>query len=99
MNSLLLDESPLIVLPSLAKLIGLNESIFLQQIHYWLIKNQRENRNFKSERYWTYNTLEEWQEVFPFWSTRTIRRIVSSLVDRKILLHEKMADNNWDRTN
>ncbi len=35
-SSLLIEESPLQVLPSLAKAIGLNEAIFAQQLHYWL---------------------------------------------------------------
>ncbi len=42
MNNLLLDEHPLLVMPKLATLIGLNEAIVLQQVHYWLIgKEQR----------------------------------------------------------
>ena len=35
-SKLLVDEPPLIVLPSLAVAIGLAEAILLQQIHYWL---------------------------------------------------------------
>lgn len=33
---LLINEPPLQVLPTLAKTIGLNEAIVLQQVHYWL---------------------------------------------------------------
>ncbi|HDE3362621.1 TPA: DnaD domain protein, partial [Staphylococcus aureus] len=36
MNKLLIDDYPIQVLPKLAELIGLNEAIVLQQIHYWL---------------------------------------------------------------
>ena len=36
MSNLLINESPLQVLPTLATYIGLNEAIFLQQVHYWL---------------------------------------------------------------
>lgn len=35
MSRLLINEPPLIVLPNLAILIGLNEAIVLQQVHYW----------------------------------------------------------------
>lgn len=75
MNRLLINEPPLQVLPSLAKLIGLNEAIFLQQLHYWLIKSQHEYDGRK----WVYNTFEEWQKQLPFWSIITIKRIVQSL--------------------
>ena len=35
-SRLLIDEYPLVVQPSLAALVGINEAIILQQIHYWL---------------------------------------------------------------
>ena len=34
----LYDRYPLIINPTLAELIGLNEAIVLQQIHYWTEK-------------------------------------------------------------
>lgn len=36
MSRLLINEQPLLVLPSLACEIGLNEALMLQQIHYWM---------------------------------------------------------------
>ena len=39
MNKLLLNEPPLMILPTLASNIGLNEAIFLQQLHYWIEKS------------------------------------------------------------
>lgn len=75
-TQLLIDEPPLQVLPSLAALVGLNEAIFLQQLHYWLQK-----ATFFDEDGipWIYNTYEQWQGQFPFWSVRTLKRIVSNL--------------------
>ena len=40
MSNLLIHEEPLLVLPGLASRIGLNEAIFLQQIHYWLNRSE-----------------------------------------------------------
>jgi len=34
MSNLLIQEVPLMVLPTLATKIGLNEAMFLQQLHY-----------------------------------------------------------------
>ena len=36
MSRLLIKESPVMIIPSLAVKIGLNEAVVLQQIHYWL---------------------------------------------------------------
>jgi len=65
---LLLNEEPLIVLPSLAAHIGLQESIFLQQLHYWLNRSDHERDGHK----WVYNSYKEWQKQFPFWSERQL---------------------------
>ncbi len=102
MENLLLNEYPLIVLPGLAKRIGLNEAIVLQQIHYWVKQNERANRNHKDSYYWTYNTYEEWQEQFPFWSTRTIQRATRSLREKGLIItgsYNKMGNDNtnWYR--
>lgn len=82
MNKFLIEEYPLIVLPSLAIEIGLNEAIFLQHIHYWLGKSKHEHDGRK----WTYNSIPEWQEQFPFWSESTIKRVISNLEKQKLLL-------------
>ena len=82
MNNLLIDEYPLIVIPSLAKKIGLNEAILLQQIHFWVGKQKHK----KDGRYWVYNTYDEWMKQFPFWSKSTIRRTITSLEKKKLLI-------------
>jgi DnaD/phage-associated family protein len=75
MSNLLLDDKPLIILPSLAEKIGLNESIILQQLHYWL----KDSSHFKDGYKWIYNTYSSWKEQFPFWSDKTIRRTITRL--------------------
>lgn len=81
MSKLLIDEYPLIVLPTLAAKIGLNEAIFLQQLNYWLAGSQHEIDGKK----WVYNTFEEWQKQLHFWPVVTIKRIVKSLREMGIV--------------
>ncbi|MER2039689.1 MAG: conserved phage C-terminal domain-containing protein [Solibacillus sp.] len=73
--NLLINEPPLQVLPSLAKKVGLNEAIFLQQLHFRLLISTNERDGHK----WIYKSLAEWNEEFPFWSYDTLKRIVSKL--------------------
>lgn len=96
MSKLLINEPPLIILPTLAVKIGLNESIFLQQLHYWL--DPRINKNFKENTYWVYNTYSEWCKQFPFWSERTLRRIISSLEEKNIIISENFNKDAFDKT-
>jgi hypothetical protein len=96
MSNLLINEPPLQVLPSLAKAVGLNESIVLQQSHYWL----RHAKVKHDGKMWFYKTFDEWQEQdFPFWSTRTIKRAVTSLISQELLLVSKLASNSFNRVN
>lgn len=81
-SRLLIDDHPLQVLPSLATAIGLNEALFIQQLHYWLTGKSHERDN----RLWVYNTYESWHEQFPFWSIPTIRRVVASLRDMGLII-------------
>lgn len=96
MSNLLINEPPLQVLPSLAKAIGLNEAIVLQQAHYWLRHAKVEHEGKK----WFYKTFDSWHEQdFSFWSTRTIKRAVTSLVDSELLLVAKLSTNSFNRVN
>ena len=79
MTRLLINESPLMILPTLAKHIGLNEAIILQQIHYWL--DARINNNIRRDVRWVYNSYSKWLEQFPFWSEKTIKRIITNKIN------------------
>ena len=94
MSKLLLDEHPLLVLPSLAKKIGLNEAIILQQINYWLIDSKKEIDGRK----WTYNSIKAWNEQFPWLNEKTIRRCLKRLTSMGILILGNYNSHAYDRT-
>ena len=93
-RALLVPESPLMVLPGLALVVGLNEAIILQQLHYWL----RKSAHFQDGRPWVYNTYEQWTEQFPFWSVDTVKRAIKSLEERGIVLASNYNKHPMDRT-
>lgn len=95
MSKLLFDESPLVVQPTLAKAIGLNEAIVLQQINYWM--NQRAGKIINGER-WIYNTVKEWKDQFPFWSEATIARTLDNLVWSGLVKTGNYNKSAMDRT-
>lgn len=98
MSKLLLNEQPLLIMPQLAVKIGLNESIVIQQIHYWNQINEKANNNFKEGYYWTFNTYDEWQKQFPFWSIPTIQRTISKLEKMKLVIASNYNKIKIDRT-
>ena len=96
MTKLLINEHPLMVLPTLAEKIGLNEAIILQQIHYWL--DPRINKNFREGVYWVYNTYQDWLKQFPFWSKDTVKRTIKSLERQNLLLSKNLNEDQFNKT-
>jgi DnaD/phage-associated family protein len=94
LNKLLFDERPLVVLPTLAVKVGLNEAIILQQLHYWL----KDSKNVRDGYTWVYNSYEDWHEQFPFWSVRTIKRIITGLENKGIIVSGCFNKMRADRT-
>lgn len=94
MSKLLLDDEPLVILPKLAAAIGLNEAIILQQLHYWLEKSKNVRDGFR----WVYNTYEEWQKQFPFWSESTIKRTIKKLEGQHLIIVGKYNKLKIDNT-
>jgi uncharacterized phage protein (TIGR02220 family) len=89
MSKLLIQESPVMIIPSLAVKIGLNEAVILQQIHYWVSMSN----HVIEGRKWIYNTYKDWQQQFPFWSESTIKRTIHSLEKQGLVI-----SGNWNRT-
>ena len=96
MASLLMDEYPLMVSPWLAKEIGLNEAIFLQQLRFWESKNM--GRVDEDGRRWIYNSIPAWLEQFPFLSERTLKRVLTNLENTGLLLTTTRFNRPADRT-
>ncbi|MEH7238865.1 DnaD domain protein [Bacillus sp. JJ1562] len=90
---LLLNESPIPLLPTLAKKIGRSESVVLQQIHYWL----QRSKNIRQERKWVYITYDELAKQIQI-SKSTIRRAISKLEKNGFLTSGNFNKMKMDHT-
>lgn len=94
-SSLLINEAPLQVLPSLAvALKNVHEAIILQQVQYWL---SRSNFVFNGRK-WVYNTLDEWHEQFPWITKKSVGDKFRSLEKKGILIVGNFNKLKYDRT-
>jgi len=95
-KGLFINEPSLITPSFLAKAIGLNETMVLQQLNYWLTKPGVgvERDGYK----WVYNTYEQWHDNFPFWCTRTIRGIFRRLEKAGLVISAQFDKSRWDHT-
>ena len=83
-----------IIIPELAKELGLEETIVVQQLHYWL---QRCGK-LVDNAIWIYNSFDEWSNQFSYWSVSKIKRIFYSLEKQKIIVSKKINKSNSDHT-
>ncbi|ATP35089.1 conserved phage C-terminal domain-containing protein [Ligilactobacillus salivarius] len=94
MSKLITDEKPIVILPSLAKLLGINEAIILQQIHYWLERSNNIHDGYR----WVYNSIKDWNEQFKWLSEPTLKRKFKSLEDQGLLITGNYNKKRFDKT-
>lgn len=98
-TNLFFDEQPIFANRTLAKKLGLNAAIFLQQINYWIQINKKKGINFVEGRYWTYNSIRAWHENnFDFVSLETVKRTFKRLEDEGYLIVGRFNKNYRDNT-
>ncbi len=81
-----------------AQKYGLEESIFLDSIVYWYRVNRADNRNFHDGRWWTHNSISVYVQLFPWWSTKQIRRIINSCLEQGAIVSGNYNKKAMDRT-
>lgn len=87
MSIYLFDEQPILANKALARGLGLNEALVLQQINYWIEINKKSGNNYHDGKYWTYNSIRAWQEKdFDYLSVDTVKRTFSKLEKAGYLL-------------
>ncbi len=81
-----------------ARRYGLEEAIFLDSLMFWYRENRANGRNFRDGRWWTYNSVSAFEELFPWWSGKQIRRIAASCKEKGALLAGNYNTDQRDRT-
>lgn len=77
---------------------GVNEAIFIENIRFWIAKNKANKRHFYDGCYWTYNSMNSYSELFPYWTTNQVRRIIESLISKGVIVSGNYNQNPYDRT-
>lgn len=69
--------------PALACEIGLNESLLLLQLEFWISISNNE----RDGKQWTYQSTRDIKnKAFPFWSVMTINRGIKSLIKQGLII-------------
>lgn len=83
---------------NVAKEVGVEEAVMLENIYYWILKNKANNKHFYDGNYWTYNTITAFEELFPFWSKKQITRILKKLEINNFIVTGNYNKVSYDRT-
>jgi hypothetical protein len=77
---------------------GIEESIVINNLQFWINKNKANNKHFYDGRTWTYNSYKAFSELFPYWNEHKIKRILDSLIDQDVLVKGNYNKSGYDRT-
>lgn len=81
-----------------AKEIGVEKAVLLQNIYYWIFRNKANDKNYHDGYYWTYNSARAMSELFPYMSQQKIKNNLRWLVDNGYLLDGNYNERQYDRT-
>ena len=83
----------------MAKEYGIEESILIHNLYYWIKHNVVNKKHFHDERYWTYNTADAFAQLFQYMNSSKIYRVLKSLEDKNIIIKGNYNEDKHDRTN
>lgn len=82
----------------IAKQYGLEESILIENIYFWVKKNKANNQNYHNGKYWTYNSVKAFNELFDYMTEAKIYRALKKLKDCGLIEIGEYNENKYDHT-
>ena len=77
---------------------GIPCAILLNSIAYWVKENEANKRNEHDGKYWTYNSIDALQELFPYLSKKQIRSALDKLTSEGLIEKGTFNESPFDRT-
>lgn len=77
--------------------VGVNAAIILEQFDFYITKNKANGRHYHDGRYWTYNSVSAFKDMYPYMSEKSIRTAISKLVDGGYVLVGDYNKNRYQR--
>ena len=77
---------------------GLLEAILLNNLWYWIKKNEANKVNCFENDYWTYNSIRAFGELFPYVSKKQILKALKHLENEGLIKTGNFNKSTYDRT-
>lgn len=82
----------------IASIYGVDGAVFLHNLYWWIRKNEANGRHFIDGKTWTYNTVQAFSELFPFWTRRQVERIIRKLKEERAIYVANYNQAGFDQT-
>lgn len=82
----------------IAAKLGLNAAILLDNLGFWIAKNEANNVNFRDGNYWTFNSMKAFATLFPYMTKRQIEFALKKLKDEGLIVTANYNEQKYDRT-
>ena len=83
---------------SIAVRYGIAEAIILNNLWYWVKKNEANGTNCFENEYWTYNSIKAFEKLFPYLTNKQIRTTLKHLVDEGLIKTGNFNKSDYDHT-
>lgn len=77
---------------------GVTEAILLNHFEYWIELNRANEKNFYDGRYWTFNSMKAFSEIFPYLTEKKVRNALKHLQEEGLILTGNFNKSAYDRT-
>jgi hypothetical protein len=84
--------------PNIAAQVGCNAAVIYQNLFYWAEKNAANDRHFYDGRWWTYNSITAFAELFPYLTGKQIRTALEKLESSGLIVSGCYNKSSYDRT-
>lgn len=81
-----------------ARIYGLPAAVFIQNLYFWILKNEANGRHYYEGRNWTYNSLSALEKIFPYFSRGQIRTIIAKCEAAGAVIRGNFNKKGYDKT-
>lgn len=82
----------------IAKKYGVEEAVIIYNLAFWLMHNKANNKNYYDGYYWTYNSARAFEELFPYFNSKKISRLLNKLEELNVIKSGNYNPVAYDRT-
>ena len=85
---------------TVAKEVGFEEAVMFSNIYFWVNKNQKDedSYHFHDGKYWTFNSVVNFVNQYPFWTPAMINRILKKLKKADYIDTGRFNKFGYDKT-